>query len=214
MTRLPTTRMPRWFCLSYLLLVLAILPVYVALTPPGSFLWFSRLALILGLVAAWTSNARLASLLLVMVGLLELAWSLDFLAGLALSGNPPAGTVDYMFDPEVPLAARITSLYHLLLTPALFWMVWRLGYDTRAWRDTLGFGFSVLLVTRLLVDPTLNINWAHYPPWLPSDTDPSRLWLLGLMAALALTWWLSHRLLLWWVPNQRHLPKPEARSDV
>ncbi len=194
--------MPLWFRLAYLGLAVALVPVYAIHYPWVNFFWFSNLALLGGLVAAWTSSSRLASALLVCVGLLELGWIVDFLGGLVLMGQAPFGMVDYMFDPEIPLLVRALSLYHLVLPFALWWMVWRLGYDARAWRWLVPAGWGVVLITRLTVDEGQNVNWVLSMPWLEPGRIHEGLWLLLLMLGLGIAWWVTHRLVLWFM--QRH----------
>ena len=188
--------MPLWFRLVYSAFVAMLVPVYATHYPLTNFLWFSNLALLGGLVGAWTGAAAVTSMLLVAVGLVEMGWIADFLGGLILGGRPPFGMVGYMFDPGIPLAVRGLSLYHLLLPIALFWMVWRFGYDEHAWRRLIPIGWAVIIVTRLVVAPEDNVNFALHPPWLDAGIEGGLgwLWAAGVMAVAAFVWWLTHRL--------------------
>ena len=171
------------------------LPVYVIELPPVNFLWFSNIAVLGGLVAAWTGSRRLTSMLLVAVGLLEAGWIFDFLVGLMLGGNPPLGGVGYMFDPDVALYVRALSLHHLVLPFVLLWMVWRLGYDPAAFRWWLPVGLGTVLLTRWLVEPDQNVNWVLRSPLHAESQVAGWPWVLVLMVALTVIWWLTHRLL-------------------
>ncbi len=187
---------PLWrLAVAWSLFVAVWLPVYVVEFPLVNFLWFSNIAVIAGLVAAWTGARRLAGMLLVAVGLLEMGWIFDFFGGLVLGGQPPLGGVGYMFDAEIPLYVRALSLHHLALPFVLLWMVWRLGYDAAAFRWWLPIGWSVVLLTRWLVEADENVNWVLRSPWHATDEVASWPWLVTLMLALAAIWWLTHRLL-------------------
>ncbi len=186
--------MPLWFRLLYLAFVAVQVPVYILEYPLVNFLWFSNIALLAGLIAAWLRSALLASMMLVSVGLIEMGWVVDFLLGLALGGQPPFGMVGYMFDPEIPLHVRGLSLYHLFLPFALWWMAWRLGYDRRAFRVWLPTGWVVFLLTRLLVSDEENVNWVLMSPWHETGDVQGWPWLVVLLAAAGVAWWLTHRL--------------------
>jgi len=107
-------------------------PSYWASYGPANFLWFSDVALFVTLAALWLESPFLASMQAVSVVFLELVWVADFLVRL-LSGVQVVGLSSYMFDPGLPAYLRGLSLFHLVLPFLLLWLVWRLGYDRRAW---------------------------------------------------------------------------------
>lgn len=191
------TMLPLGFKLAYTAFVAVLLPVYADEHGWVNFLWFSNVALLGGLLAAWTESARLAGMFVIAVVLLELIWLLDFLIGLVLGGNPVFGLVDYMFDPLLPLHVRLLSLYHVPMPFVLLWMTWRLGYDPRAWRYWVPAGWIILLATFFLSNPRDNVNWVYGPVGEGQQVLPAWLWLAILMLACAAIWWLTHRLLLW-----------------
>jgi hypothetical protein len=43
----------------------------------------------------------------------------------------------------------------------LVWVVWRLGYDRRAFLIQTGLGMIVLVLSYLLTSPEDNVNWVH-----------------------------------------------------
>ena len=55
------------------------------------------------------------------------------------------GFAGYMFDKHIPRIIRIISAFHVWLPALLLWMLWRVGYDRRA------FLFESLLMTILLI---------------------------------------------------------------
>jgi hypothetical protein len=185
--------LPLWFKLIYLGFVAVLIPVYAVEHGLPNFLWFSNVALLGGLAAAWLESRRLASMMLVAVLLLEMGWIADFLAGLLLGGVTPFGFVQYMFDPAIPALARALSLYHLALPFVLFWMAWRLKYDRAAWRAWLLPGNGIVVATFLFNPPDRNINWIRGPAG-ETDFFAPLPWLAVLMAGLTLIWWLTHQL--------------------
>ena len=119
-------------CVPYTLFVCILVPVYWRYYGPANFLWFSDLALLITLAALWLESPLLTSMQAVSVGLLELVWIADFVTRLVF-GVRLVGMTDYMFKAEIPLLVRGLSLFHVVLPFLLFWLVYRLGYDKRAW---------------------------------------------------------------------------------
>ena len=187
---------PLWFKLSYLAFVAALIPAYTLEHGLVNFLWFSNVALIGGLLAAWLESRRLASMMAVAVALLEMGWIFDFLLSLVLGGPTPLGIVDYMYDPDIALHVRLLSLYHLLLPFALFWMVWRLGYDREAWKVWVSVGCLILLLSFWLSTPERNINWVWGPVGQAQEWTPPYVWFGIVLAVCCAAWWLTHRVLL------------------
>lgn len=181
--------------LGYLAFVAVLVPSYTLYYDLTNFLWFSNLALLLGLVAVWLEHRRLVSMLLVSVFLFELVWLTGFIIALLRGGDPLLGITGYMFNPEIPLFIRGLSLYHIPLPFLLLWLVWRLGYDPVAWRLWIPVGWGVLLLTWWLSAPEHNINWV-YGPADDQELLPGWGWLLVLLPGAALLWWLNHRVVL------------------
>jgi hypothetical protein len=190
-----TARLPLWFKLAYLAFLIVLVPVYALHHGIANFLWFSNVALLAGLAAAWLESRRLASMLAVAVLLPELGWILGFLSGLARGGEPLFGITAYVFDADLPRLVRGLALYHLVMPAALLWMVWRLGYDDRAWLSWLPIGWSLLLVSRLVTTPDRNVNWAFGPAADEVTGAWQAAWLAVLFLGTAGVWWVTHKLL-------------------
>ena len=109
---------PVWLKLSYAIFVCVLVPIYWRHHGPANFLWFSDIALVVTLIAAWLESSLLASMQAVSVVLLELVWTIDFLARLIFMVEVTAIT-QYMFKREIPLFVRGLSLFHLWLPPLL-----------------------------------------------------------------------------------------------
>lgn len=151
---------PLWLKLGYTILVCIIIPVYWVKYGPANFLWFSDIALLLTVPALWLENSLLASMMAVSVALLEVAWNIDFL-GRLITGRSLFGLSKYMFDPSIPLWVRALSLFHVILPPLLLWMIYRLGYDERAFIAQTILAWIVLPLCYWLAKPSENVNWVR-----------------------------------------------------
>lgn len=166
----PTTPLiPLWLKLAYTAFVAVLVPKYWIDYGPTNFLYFCDVALLMTLVAVWREDPLWASMPAVGILLPQSAWMVDFLAGLA--GFELLGMTKYMFDEKIPLFTRGLSFFHFWLPILLVWLVWRLGYDRRAF-----LGWTILAVVLVLVcyffmpapptpadNPNLpvNINYVH-----------------------------------------------------
>ncbi|MFU8828865.1 MAG: hypothetical protein ACNA8P_05450 [Phycisphaerales bacterium] len=174
---------PRWFAITYTAFVVVLVPFYSVGYGFANFLWFSNIALISTVLTVWLHWRLLASMQLVSIGLLEMAWTIDVVAGFFIADGSLIGLAAYMYDDEIPLHLRLLSLYHLFLPWILLWLVWRLGYDERGWKWQTVLAWSVLLVCYLVTDPQDNINWTFGLGNSPQDVMPSWLYLLLMMVA-------------------------------
>src|SRR5262245_4027216 len=140
----------------------------------------------------------------------QLFWVLDFAAG--FFGVSPIGLAAYMFRETIPLGARLLSLFHGWLPFLLLWLVWRLGYDRRAFAAWTALGWALMLVSYFALpgppapadDPNrpVNLNYVYGPSesaaqqWLPPLA-----YLGAMMFGLAfLAWWPTHRFLARFAP--------------
>jgi hypothetical protein len=162
---------PLWLKLLYTLFVCLILTVNWVQYGPGNFLWFSDIALLITAPALWLESPLLASMMALAVLLLQLAWNVDFFARL-ITGASLTGLSGYMFDPKIPLAIRAVSLFHIALPVVLLWMLYQLGYDSRALVAQTVLAWIVLLLSYLLTDRSENVNWVYgfgdkQQKWMP-----------------------------------------------
>jgi hypothetical protein len=126
---------------------------------------------------------------------LEAAWIIDFFGHL-LTRRRVLGLSDYMFEPQNPVFIRALSLFHLVLPGLLLWMVWRLGYDSRAWLMQTLLTWVILMATYLFTDPAQNINWAFGPGTKPQHLLPPMVYLILVMLVLPLIVYLPTHLAL------------------
>ena len=181
--------------LFYTLFVCLLVPVYWRHYGLANFLWFSDLALLIGLAATWLESPLLASMQAVSILLLELIWIIDFLVRLA-TGKPIIGIAEYMFKSDKPLFVRCLSLFHLVLPVFLAWLVYVLGYDSRAWMLQTFLFWTVVLVCYYFTKPSDNINWVFGIGTQPQQKISPSLYLALLMLAIPICVYLPTHLFL------------------
>jgi hypothetical protein len=91
---------------------------------------------------------------------------------------------------------RLLSLFHIWLPPLLLWMVYRLGYDERAFLAQTVLAWVLLPVTYFVTDPRENINWVRGPRGEPQEWMPGLLYLVLQMLVLPLFVYLPTHLVL------------------
>jgi hypothetical protein len=166
--------------LLYTLFVCVLVPAYWRQYGPANFLWFSDLALLIGLAALWLENPLLASMQTVSVLLLELLWTLEFLVGL-ITGKQILGLAEYMFKSDKPLWLRSLSLFHIPLPIILVWQVCCFGYETRSWIVQTTFFWVVMPACFFFTQPGENINWVFGPGNQAQKKVPGWLYLIFLL---------------------------------
>jgi hypothetical protein len=136
-------------------------PIYWVGYGPQNFLWISDVLLILTFIATLTEWQFLASMAAVAGIIFESLWTIDFLITLIARaiGSPIAGFTIYMFDPSLSLPLRLIGLFHLALPPYLIWLIFRLGYHSKAWMVQVLLTWAVALLTWLVTSPIRNINF-------------------------------------------------------
>ena len=191
------SRIPRPVKIVYTFFLLILVPAYWNHYGPANFLWGSDIALFLLLVAILFENSLPASMMALAVLVPELIWTVDFLARLLFDFDPAffRGTA-YMFDPDKPLLVRGLSLYHAALPVMLLWLLYRLGYDRRAFVAQTLFCWVVFPLSYLVSTPEANINFVHGFGSEPQQWMPPGLFVLFLMVAFPLLLYLPMHLLL------------------
>ena len=190
---LTASRVPLGLKLAYTAFMAVLIPVYWRYYGPANFLYFCDVALILTLIAIWPENALLISMCAVGILVPQALWVADFLAH--AMGVPLTGMADYMFDANRSVFLRMLSLFHGWLPFLLVYLVWRIGYDQRAFWSWTALASALLLICFFLMPaPTpnagltpVNINYV----WGMSDSVaqtwlPSYVWLAGQLVGLPL----------------------------
>ena len=191
-------QIPLWLKISYTLFVGLLAPVYWAQYGPGNFLWFSDVALLTTVPALWLESPLLASMMALAVALPQLAWNVDFFARL-IAGASLTGLSGYMFDPKISLLIRALSLFHIALPILLLWMLYRLGYDSRALVAQTLLAWMVLLVSYLFAERSDNVNWVYGFGNKPQTWMPAPLYLALLMIMFPVVIYLPPHLLFKWI---------------
>jgi hypothetical protein len=186
-------RVPLVLKLAYTAFMAVLIPVYWHYYGPTNFLYFCDVALILTLIAIWPENALLVSMCAVGILLPQILWMADFVAN-AL-GLSFLGMTDYMFDANHSLFLRLLSLFHLWLPLLLIYLIWRIGYDRRAFWSWTALASALLFISFYLMPPPspnagltpVNINYV----WGMSDTAaqtwvPPYVWFAGQLIGLPL----------------------------
>jgi hypothetical protein len=179
-----------------------LIPAYAVHYGWANFLWLSDIGLFGSVLALWLESPLLASMMAVGTLVLEAAWIIDFFGHL-LTRHTLLGLSDYMFDSRNPVFIRALSLFHLILPGLLLWMVWRLGYDPRAWLLQTLLTWIILLATYLFTDPEQNINWAFGPGRKPQRLLPPILYLVFVMVAISVVVYLPTHLALSYLFQQQ-----------
>ncbi len=200
-------RIPLSVKLAYTAFLLAWVPVYWVHSGWQNFLWLCDVAVFLVGLALWLESPLLLSAQAVAVLVVQVFWTVDFLAAL-LFGVHPIGGTEYMFNAEKPLWLRAFSLFHLALPPLLLWGLARLGYDRRGWKLQTALTCLLLPATLLLTDPARNINWLRVPFGVEQRWLPPPVFLLVAMAVYPLLLYFPSHLLLsrsasWWEARRR-----------
>jgi len=209
-------RLPLWLKLGYTAFMAVLVPVYWYYYGPTNFLYFCDVALILTLVGIWTESALLVSMCAVGILAPQTLWVIDFLGNLV--GIPITGMTDYMMERDRSLFLRGLSLFHGWLPFLLVFLVWRMGYERRAFAAWTGLAWGLLLVCFFFMPPPhpdpgltpVNINYV----WGLSDHAPQTwvspaVWLAGMLVGLPLVLFAPAHFVL-----SRFMPAPAREAAV
>jgi hypothetical protein len=192
MTR-SAARVPLPLKAAYTAFMATLIPVYWYYYGPTNFIYFCDVALILTLVAIWPENAFLVSMCAVGIIVPQALWVADFCANAA--GFPLLGMTDYMFDSNRSLFLRLLSSFHGWLPFLLLFLVWKVGYDRRAFWSWTALAWVLLFVSFYLLPPPgphaglapVNVNYV----WGMRDDAaqtfvPPYVWFAGQLIGLPL----------------------------
>ena len=202
-------QLPLWFKLAYSAFMAMLVPVYLYYYGPTNFLYFCDIALLLTLVGIWIESPLLISMCAVGILGSQALWVVDFLVG--LFGVSLTGMTDYMFEAHRSLFLRGLSLFHGWLPFLLAYLVWKMGYDRRAFLAWTALAWVLLLICFFFMPPPrpdpgltpVNINYV----WGTSDHAPQTfvppaVWFIGLMIGLPVVLFAPvHFLLLRFAPR-------------
>ena len=206
-------RIPLWVKVAFSLFVGMVVPYYWVTYTPWNFLYFCDVALLMTVAGLWTEDPLLISLPTIGIALAQMLWVVDFLCRL-IAGVYLTGMTSYMFNANIPFSVRALSSFHGWLPFVLLWLVWRLGYDRRAFAIQSVLAIALLLACYFLAPaPPPSIehpNWAvniNYVYGL-DDSHPQTMmlpwqWLLFVMAFMIIALYVPTHLVL-----RRFCPEP------
>lgn len=194
-------RLPLWLKIGWTLWVAVWAPIYWTHYGAQNLLFFCDLGNLVVAAGLWLESPFLISWQATGLLLFQTLFALD-LAVAVLTGRHVLGATAFMFDPKLPLALRLLSLFHVVMPPLLLWCIHRLGYDPRGWK-------AQTLLTWILVPinyfwrPQYDVNWARGPFFQEQRMVPGGLYLLAyLLIVPAAVYWPTHRLLAWWTRSR------------
>ena len=130
--------------------------------------------------------------------LFQTIYAID-LAGALLTRHHLIGGTEYMFDPNLPLAIRLLSLFHVVTPPLLLWAIWRVGYDRRGWKLQTLTTWVVVPISYFW-RPEQDVNWARGLFFREQHVIPGWVYLLLYMVAVPLlVYFPTHLFLNWFV---------------
>lgn len=163
-----------------------------------NFLHECDVAVILGVIGIWYSNALLLSSQAVGILVPDLLWDLD--AGWRVfSGHHLIGGTEYMWDTQFPLVARLLSLFHVALPIVLIYALVRVGYDRRGVWLELGI-FAGLFAASRFTPASLNINFAFLDPILHRSWGGAAAQFGVIMAGALVAFFPAHWIFLRLLP--------------
>ena len=194
---------PLWLKVGWTAWLALWLPLYWGYYGPQNFLWFCDIANLAMGLALWLESPLLFSMQALSVLAVQILYTAD-LAFRAALGRHLVGGTEYMFDPAIPLAMRLLSLFHLATPPLLLWALARLGYDRRALPLQTASGWAVLAVCFLAFGPERDLNWVWGPYERQQAWVSPWLWFLACLAGYPLLlWWPTHLALSRWSGRRR-----------
>jgi hypothetical protein len=144
--------------------------------------------------ALWLENALLVSMMAISVVFFEALWNVDFFFRLA-THKSLIGLSAYMFDLKISLFIRGLSCFHIILPLLLLWMLYRLGYDQRAFLWQTIVALVVLPLSYLTSNARENVNWVYDFGENPQRILPAPLFVILLMLLFPLAVYLPTHLL-------------------
>jgi hypothetical protein len=175
----PKQQIPLAVKVLYTAFVAVLVPIYWRDYGPTNFLYFCDVALLMTVPALWLESALLASMALVGIGLAQVLWQVDYLGG--LFGWHVIGMTAYMFDPKKEFFLRALSFFHFWLPLLLLFVVWRLGYDRRAFAGWTALAVVLVLVCYFLMPAP--------PPPTDNPNQPVNInYVYGFSDEVAQTW--------------------------
>ncbi|MBF0386716.1 MAG: hypothetical protein HQL20_02535 [Candidatus Omnitrophica bacterium] len=153
------SRVDAFFVLGWAVGLGCILDLAANMGDPFEILWFCSAASLLLSIGLFRRNSIIISMVFLMAVPAQFFWIVDFILQCFGAGW---GRTALLLNAG-PFVYWTSLLLHLLLIPASFFGVWRLGFDARAFWPSLGFGWGLLLLSFFFTAPQSNHNCVFYP---------------------------------------------------
>ncbi len=166
----------RWVGVGLLMHFAVVCAIKIARGVGEEILWFSHVALMLAGIGLVRRSALLPAVSLTLVLVLEGLFLLDWVSGLLFQVYPLNAT-GHLKDEN--LWGWIATAHHFYLVPLLLVLVTRSGrYPARSLSFALSLAVSLIVVSRLWLPPSINVNYAY--GLLLGVNHPVLLWVNGL----------------------------------
>jgi hypothetical protein len=152
-------RIPLWLKIAWTIWLLAWTPIYWRQYGAQNFLFFCDLGNVLIGIGLWLESPLIISWVACGVLVFQAIYTFD-LIGALFAPHHSFGGVGYMFDPHLPLAVRLLSLFHVVTPPLLLWAIWRVGYDARGWKLQTLMTWIVIPINYFW-RPQYDVNWVR-----------------------------------------------------
>jgi hypothetical protein len=200
-------RLPRWLKIGWTVWLIVWAPLYWRQYGLQNFLFFCDLGNLMIGMALWLESPLIFSAAASGLLLLQTMYTVD-LAGALLIGRHLVGGTEYMFDPGLPLAIRLLSLFHIVMPPLLVWAIWRLGYDRRGWKVQALLTWIVVPINYFW-RPEHDVNWARGLFFHEQHAMPGWAYLFGYLVVVPLFVYFPTHLFLGWA-TQRWKPRTSS----
>src|SRR5579863_8754770 len=187
-------RLPLWLKIAWTVWLIAWAPLYWRYYAAQNFLYFCDIGNVLIGIGLWLESALIFSWVACGVLLFQTLYTID-LAGALLTRHHPIGGTEYMFDPTLPLAIRLLSLFHIVTPSLLLGAIWRLGYDPRGWKLQTLLTWVVVPINYFW-RPEIDVNWARGLFFQEQHVVPGWLYLLAYLVTVPLVAYVPTHLLL------------------
>lgn len=184
-------RIPLWLKVGWTIWLAVWAPLCWHQYGAQNFLFFCDLGNVLIGLGLWLESALIFSWQACGLLLFQTLFTIDLLGALLTHRHPIGGT-EYMFDPSLPLAIRLLSLFHVVTPLLLLWAIWRLGYDARGWKWQTLEAWIVVPVCYLW-RPEKDVNWARGLHFHEQHLVPGMVYLLAYLIVVPLAvYWPTH----------------------
>src|ERR1700728_2645260 len=189
-------RIPLCIKVLWTLAVIVLVPIYWRQYGLQNFLFFCDLGNLFIVAGLWLESPLIFSWQATGLLLFQTLFTLD-LIGALISGRHWIGGTEFMFDPQVAIAIRLLSLFHVVAPPLLLWAIWRLGYDIRGWKYQTITTWIVVPINYFWL-PQFDVNWARGPFLREQHVVPGPVYLFAyLIIVPVVVFYPTHRFLLW-----------------